>query len=102
MSAAKMANAFTGDADGEFEVRPGSGAGHPVDMLVGTPSKLLEMARGNGWNKEFGEGEEARRMKWVVGRPEINLSDVEWVVVDEADVLFGAHICTHSPPSKRL
>jgi ATP-dependent RNA helicase MRH4 len=96
VSASKMANTFTGDdADGEFEVRPGSGAGHAVDMLVGTPSKLLEMARGNGWDKEFGEGEEARRRNWVVGRPEISLSDVEWVVVDEADVLFGAHICSH-------
>jgi ATP-dependent RNA helicase MRH4 len=93
VSAAKMANTFTGEVaeGGEFEVRPGAGAGHAVDVLVGTPSKLLEMARGNGWDKEFGEGEEARRRKWVVGRPEVSLSDVEWVVVDEADVLFGAH-----------
>ena len=97
VSAAKMANTFAGeDAEGEFEVRPGSGAGHAVDMLVGTPSKLLEMVRGNGWDKEFGEGEEARRRKWVVGRPEVSLSDVEWVVVDEADVLFGAHTYTHA------
>ncbi|KAI9437273.1 P-loop containing nucleoside triphosphate hydrolase protein [Lactarius indigo] len=89
VSAAKMSNTFSGDdAEGEFEVRPGGGAGHVVDVLVGTPSKLLEMARGNGWNKEFAEGEEARRRKWVVGRPEVSLSDVEWVVVDEADVLF--------------
>ncbi|KAI9451456.1 P-loop containing nucleoside triphosphate hydrolase protein [Lactarius psammicola] len=89
VSAAKMSNRFTGDgAEGEFEVRPGGGTGHAVDVLVGTPSKLLEMARGNGWDKEFAEGEEARRRKWVVGRPEVNLSDVEWVVVDEADVLF--------------
>jgi ATP-dependent RNA helicase MRH4 len=96
VSASKMASTFTGeDANGEFEVRPGGGAGHAVDVLVGTPSKLLEMVRGNGWNKEFGEGEEARRRKWVVGRPEISLADVEWVVVDEADVLFGAHICSH-------
>ena len=98
VSAAKMANtAFASDdgVDGEFEVRSGSGAGHAVDVLVGTPSKLLEMVRGNGWDKEFGEGEEARRRKWVVGRPEIGLADVEWVVVDEADVLFGAHICSY-------
>ncbi|KAI0298761.1 P-loop containing nucleoside triphosphate hydrolase protein [Multifurca ochricompacta] len=89
VSAAKMASAFTGnDAVGEFEVHHGSATGHPVDMLVGTPAKLLEMARGNGWNKEFTEGEEARRKKWVIGRPEVRLSDVEWVVVDEADVLF--------------
>ncbi|KAH9021671.1 P-loop containing nucleoside triphosphate hydrolase protein [Lactarius deliciosus] len=89
VSAAKMSNRFGGkDAEGEFEVRPGGGTGHTVDVLVGTPSKLLEMVRGNGWNKEFAEGEEERRRKWVVGRPEVSLSDVEWVVVDEADVLF--------------
>ena len=97
VSAAKMANTFVGeDAEGEFEVRPGAGAGHAVDVLVGTPSKLLEMARGNGWDKEFNEGEDARRRKWVVGRPEVSLSDVEWVVVDEADVLFGAHTFSHN------
>jgi ATP-dependent RNA helicase MRH4 len=92
-----MANTFTGeDAEGgEFEVRPGAGSGHAVDVLVDTPSKLLEMARGNGWDKEFGEGEEPRRRKWVVGQPEVSLSDVEWVVVDEADVLFGAHTFPH-------
>ncbi|KAH9165693.1 P-loop containing nucleoside triphosphate hydrolase protein [Lactarius sanguifluus] len=89
VSAAKMSNRFGGkDAEGEFEVRPGGGTGHTVDVLVGTPSKLLEMVRGNGWNKEFAEGEEERRRKWVVDRPEVSLSDVEWVVVDEADVLF--------------
>ncbi|KAN0133866.1 hypothetical protein V8E53_008298 [Lactarius tabidus] len=72
----KMANTFIGDdADGELEVRPGGGAGHAVEMLVDTPSKLLEMARGNGWNKKFDED-------W----PEVSLSDVEWVVDEEADV----------------
>ena len=34
-------------------------------MIVGTPSKLLDMARWNGWDMKFGEGEEARRRKWV-------------------------------------
>jgi len=91
VSAAKMANAFDGDhGGGEFEVCPGSETAYALDVLVGTPSKLLSMARGNGWNKEFNEDEEARRKKWVVGRPEVTLSEVEWVIVDEADVLFGA------------
>ena len=103
VSAAKMANTFAGDdAEGKFELRPGSGTGHAVDVFVGTPSKLLEMARGNGWDKEFAEGEEAHRQKWVVGRPEISLSDVEWVVVDEADVLFGAYALTHTISAKRF
>src|SRR6266404_5766065 len=91
-----MASTFTGnDVEGEFEVRSRSSAGHAVDVLVGTPSKLLEMARGNGWDKEFAEGEEDRRRKWVVDRPEVDLCDVEWVVVDEADVLFGTRAPTH-------
>ena len=34
-------------------------------MLVGTPPKLLEMARWNGWDTKCGEGEEARWRKWV-------------------------------------
>ena len=54
------------------------------------------------WEREFAEGEEARRQKWVVGRPEISLSDVEWVVVDEADVLFGAYALTHTISPKRF
>jgi ATP-dependent RNA helicase MRH4, mitochondrial len=87
-----MANAFDGGhGGGEFEVRPGSETSYALDVLVGTPSKLLSMARGSGWDKEFAEDEEARRKKWVVGRPEVALSEVEWVIVDEADVLFGAY-----------
>jgi len=49
VAAAKMANTFAGeDARGGFEVRPESGGVHAVDMLVGTPSKLVEIVRGNG------------------------------------------------------
>jgi ATP-dependent RNA helicase MRH4, mitochondrial len=99
--AAKMANTSDGDdMEGEFEVRPGSDTSHALDVLVGTPSKLLGMARGNGWDKEFAEGEETRRKKWRVGRPEITLSEIEWVIVDEADVLFGARSSKYlmSPP----
>lgn len=91
VSAAKMANAFDGDhGGGEFEVCPGREAAYALDVLVGTPSKLLSMARGSGWDKESTEDEEARQKKWVVGRPEVTLSEIEWVIVDEADVLFGA------------
>jgi len=90
VSAAKMANGFDGDeAEGEFEVRPGSGTGHDLDVLVGTPASILRMARGSRWNKKLSGNEEARRKKWTVGRPEIGLSEIEWVVVDEADILFG-------------
>ena len=69
--------------------------GHkPVDVLVGTPSKVLEMVRGHGWNWDKAKedyDEEGRRLrrKFIVGEPEISLHRVEWVIVDEADVLFG-------------
>ena len=72
-----------------------SGQPKPVDVLVGTPSKVLEMVKGHGWNwdkakanEDFDE-EGRRRRKFVVGEPEVSLHRVEWVIVDEADVLFG-------------
>jgi ATP-dependent RNA helicase MRH4, mitochondrial len=73
MSAAKIANIFSGDrTEGEFEVHPGSGFGHAVDVLVRTPSRLLEMARGSGWDKGFAEGNGARRNRSAV-RPSRSL-----------------------------
>lgn len=87
--------------DGEFQIT-GSGSGgqkqRPIDVLVGTPTKLLEMARGRGWNWE--ERELQKRAleggdlsgevkKFWVDKPEVGLEGVEWVVVDEADVLLG-------------
>jgi ATP-dependent RNA helicase MRH4, mitochondrial len=87
VSAAKMAHAFGGDdAEGEFEVHPGNGASHTLDVLVGTPPTVLGMVRGGRWDKEFLK---KRQKKLPAGRPEVNLSEIEWVVVDEADVLFG-------------
>ncbi|KAL6305609.1 P-loop containing nucleoside triphosphate hydrolase protein [Sparassis latifolia] len=96
VSAAQMAR--DADEGGEFGVHRGA-AGHPVDVLVGTPARVLEMAKGRGWDFEqpkpedhWGldeKGRAARRPKaWTVGKPEMGLSRVEWVVVDEADVLF--------------
>ena len=89
VSAAKMANAFDGDdAEGEFEVRPGSGSGHSLDVLVGTPPTVLGMIRGGRWDKNSAKSEDKRPKRSSVG---LNLSEIEWVVVDEADVLFGTH-----------
>ena len=80
---------------------------HPVSVLVGTPMKLLEMVRGRGWDRAAQE-EKAGKEKGVYeelkirrgrdkvvhfgtwrAKPELGLANVEWVVVDEADVLFG-------------
>ena len=96
--------------DGQLEVKQGGRvAPRPVDLLVGTPNRLLEMARGRGWNWEEREKEkvrlEAERLRkpldpnmsvktfWV-DPPEMGLAGIEWVVVDEADVLFGERFQT--------
>ena len=47
------------------------------------------MVRGGRWDKESVKSEGKRQKKLPVGRPEVNLSEIEWVVVDEADILFG-------------
>ncbi|KAH7922868.1 P-loop containing nucleoside triphosphate hydrolase protein [Leucogyrophana mollusca] len=106
-TASKMAGDFSGPmGPGEFEILKG-GKSRPVDILVGTPMKVLEMARGRGWNWE--ERDRKRRLaedpkaleetdpetdkvaparRYWVDEPEMSLAGIEWVVVDEADVLF--------------
>ncbi|OAX38102.1 P-loop containing nucleoside triphosphate hydrolase protein [Rhizopogon vinicolor AM-OR11-026] len=97
--------------DAEFVISKSSRMSRPVDLLVGTPMKLLEMERGKGWNWEerareramkIGKGKteehddvgeddggnkEPAREFWI-DEPEMGLQNVEWVVVDEADILF--------------
>ena len=85
--------------DGEFDIRRSKVRG--LDVLVGTPSKVLEMIRGHGWNWDAArrdvedswdvdeKGRKIRRKEFIVGQPQVGLHRVEWVVVDEADVLFG-------------
>jgi ATP-dependent RNA helicase MRH4 len=72
--------------------------------------KLLEMVRGRGWDRkeEPEEKEQEEEIddenspkprrgrdkvvhfgKWR-SKPELGLANIEWVIVDEADVLFGA------------
>lgn len=105
----RTARGFAADAspgEGEFTVMPKAHK-FPVDLVVGTPMKMLEMVRGRGWDRKEGGAEEApeegepqgklrRGRDKMVGfgkwrsQPEMGLANVEWVVVDEADVLFGA------------
>lgn len=67
---------------------------HPIDILVGTPSRLLEMVRGVGWDlkdsiqDDWDEARKQRARDWVPGPQKLSLRNIEWVVVDEADVLF--------------
>ena len=68
----------------------------PVDVMVGTPAKILELIKGRGWDREQPQIEDTwdknapKPRKFTVGKPEMGLERIEWVVVDEADVLFGA------------
>ncbi|KAF9460461.1 P-loop containing nucleoside triphosphate hydrolase protein [Collybia nuda] len=90
--------------EGEFTVMP-KPQKFPVDVVVGTPMKMLEMVRGRGWDRREDDAEEVveegehqgklrRGRDKMVGfgkwrsQPEMGLANVEWVVVDEADVLF--------------
>ncbi|KIK41067.1 hypothetical protein CY34DRAFT_13274 [Suillus luteus UH-Slu-Lm8-n1] len=113
-TASKMKGKFEGAgvaSDAEFVISKSSRGSRPVDLLVGTPMKLLEMERGRGWNWEERARERAMRIGKVkseehedikgedggnkepprefwVDEPEMGLENVQWVVVDEADVLF--------------
>ncbi|KIJ67476.1 hypothetical protein HYDPIDRAFT_173975 [Hydnomerulius pinastri MD-312] len=103
---ANMTNIFDDGRSGELTITSGRSS-HPVDLLVGTPMKLLELERGKGWNWEQRARERALQInaknaadldadqepieparKFWVDKPELGLENVEWVVVDEADVLF--------------
>ncbi|KAG2125986.1 hypothetical protein DEU56DRAFT_872999 [Suillus clintonianus] len=80
-----------------------SSGSRPVDLLVGTPMKLLDMERGRGWNwkerigkkaeehedvkEEDGGDKDSPREFWI-DEPEMGSENVEWVVVNEGDVLF--------------
>ena len=72
----------------------------PVDVMVGTPARLLDLTRGRGWKDEIetkmtrnpwesNKTKPQPRLPPIGWKPEVDLSCVEWVVVDEADVLFN-------------
>lgn len=102
VSASRMSAMFENvnmeDAGGLYRHRA-----RPIDVLVGTPNKVMEMVRGHGWDWDARKENEAHareaqekgiqntRKPFVVGEPEVDLHRVEWVVVDEADVLFGEY-----------
>ena len=96
-TASKMAAQFVDDAAGTLGMPP-LGASRPVDVLVGTPNKLLEMARGRKWDRVKDETDKELATELSGSRPEtssrslepeMGLQNIEWVVVDEADILFG-------------
>ena len=96
-TASKMATQFVDDTAVTLSASH-LGVSRPVDVLVGTPNKLLEMARGRRWNR--GQGETDKQLVAELSgvrngtssespEPEMGLQNIEWVIVDEADILFG-------------
>ncbi|KIJ26570.1 hypothetical protein M422DRAFT_236456 [Sphaerobolus stellatus SS14] len=67
----------------------------PADILVGTPAKVLELERGWGWNKadkiedDWENAEKMKALNWTPSPPEMGLVNIEYVVIDEADILFN-------------
>ena len=89
----EMQNSNGAETTGNVEMKKD---GIPVDVVVGTPMKLLEMVHGRGWDRQEVEDEtedvKGNRWRRETGKPEICLANIEWVVVDEADVLFGEYL----------
>lgn len=94
----------------EFEIHPmdlmdpsSSKGSHPVDVMMGTTARVLDLARGRQWRDEIsrlmernpwekdadGEKERLVRANPPGWKPSLDLSAVEWVVMDEADVVYG-------------
>lgn len=79
----------SGSQGGQIQLGAQMADSRQVDLLVSTPTKALEMVRGWGWDKPKEEAERDGK-KFEPGKPEMGLERVECVVVDEADILFGA------------
>jgi ATP-dependent RNA helicase MRH4 len=88
-SSAVSKSSMTFDADANPALRTSGPTTRPVDVLVGTPMKLLEMLFGRGWDRDEKDQYDAAGKRWPRAKPEMGLANIEWVVVDEADVLFG-------------
>jgi ATP-dependent RNA helicase MRH4 len=98
----------SGGNSSEFEIQRNETTGHgglanmdrSVDVLVGTIGRVLDLTRGHGWKDEAeklmvrnpwekkpdGATERIHRASW---KPSIDFKNVEWVVMDEADVVYG-------------
>lgn len=79
---------------GELRIEaPVSQGSRSVDVVVGTPARILDLTRAGG-RYSVGPrrpGDEETRKREVQRDPKMSLQAIEWIVVDEADVLFGTH-----------
>ncbi|KAF8318413.1 P-loop containing nucleoside triphosphate hydrolase protein [Clavulina sp. PMI_390] len=72
----------------ELGQQPSSHVGRPHDIAVGTPSKIAQMAGLDIETDEESPSAAAREKTEAFRGQTMSLDRVEWVVVDEADVLF--------------
>ncbi|KAG9111784.1 RNA helicase, partial [Ceratobasidium sp. 392] len=89
-TASQLLDATT-DGSGEFRVdAPPVQGSRGVDVVIGTPAKILDLTRPGGRHsvgpKRPGDDEFVRRE--VQREVKLSLAAIEWIVVDEADVLF--------------
>lgn len=70
-----------------------SSGGRAIDLLTSTPMKALEMVRGWGWDRVGNPEFDRDGRKFRAGKPTMSLKEVECVVIDEADILFGGCPC---------
>lgn len=96
----------------EFEIRreevdssgrASHGPQRPVDVMIGTAGRVLDLTRGrqwrdamekimdrNPWEKDEIKAEnKIGRLNPPDWKPSIDLSEIDWVVMDEADIVYG-------------
>ncbi|KIM27544.1 hypothetical protein M408DRAFT_166544 [Serendipita vermifera MAFF 305830] len=83
--------------------RTAHGPQRPVDVMIGTAGRVLDLTRGRQWRDDMEkimdrnpwERDEPKaensvgRLNHPDWKPSIDLSEIEWVVMDEADVVYG-------------
>lgn len=70
-----------------------------ADVVVGTPSKVAQMAALEIRTDEESPSAASRSKMPVPKVAEMSLNDVEWLIIDEADVMFGESpsVCPKRP-----
>lgn len=74
-----------GDPDDVVNTPP-----RPVDIVVATPSKIAHIAALEIKTDQESPSVASRTKSAAITQPRISFEAVEWVVIDEADVLFGS------------
>ncbi|KAJ4485434.1 P-loop containing nucleoside triphosphate hydrolase protein [Lentinula aciculospora] len=93
-SKANVGGRERGGARGGVDTRHSSpsstSAGNP-DIMVSTPMKFLEMIFGRGWDNHTHNTSTSSTSASTFNPPTkrtLNLTQIEWIIIDEADVLF--------------